>query len=156
MSQFQPVTDSDTLFPTDTVLRVTGTSANQLKYWTKIRLVEPRRDSKKYFYSFRDIIKIRVISNLKNKGLSLQKIRKGIQNLTRVLPPDDDPLSRLMIYTDGQDMIVMEKGMYFSATSMQRYFQFDMEQLRTDIIEFQSIEVVTEKNATRQIDSAVK
>ena len=126
------------LFSTDMVLRVTGATANQLKYWVKIGLVSPAQDGRRYLYTFRDVIKIRVISNLKNEGLSLQKIRKGIDNLTKVLPSDDDPLSRLIIFTDGQEMIAMEKGMYFSATSMQRYFRFDLEQLQTSIINFQS------------------
>lgn len=129
---------STTLFSTELVLRVTAASANQLKYWIKIGLISPTHVGKRYLYTFRDVIKIRVISNLKNEGLSLQKIRKGINNLTKVLPSDDDPLSRLIIFTDGQEMIAMEKGMYFSATSMQRYFRFDLEQLQTSIIKFQS------------------
>jgi DNA-binding transcriptional MerR regulator len=129
---------SNTLFPTDLVLRVTGASANQLKYWVKIGLVAPQKDGKRYLYTFRDIIRIRVVSDLKNNGLSLQKVRRGIDNLTQVLPIHDDPLARLIIFTDGQDMIAMEKGMYFSATSMQRYFQFDLEQLRAFISKIQS------------------
>ncbi len=75
---------------------------------------------------------------MKSKGLSLQKIRKGIENLARVLPSDDDPLSQLIIHTDGHEMIAVEKGMYYSATSMQRFFQFDMGQLKTKIIKLQS------------------
>ncbi len=126
------------LFSTDMVSRVTGATANQLKYWVKIGLISPTQDGRRYLYTFRDVIKIRVISNLKDEGLSLQKIRKGIDNLTKVLPSDDDPLARLIIFTDGQEMIAMEKGMYFSATSMQRYFRFDLEQLQTSIINFQS------------------
>jgi DNA-binding transcriptional MerR regulator len=129
---------SMTLFSTDVVLRVTGASANQLKYWVKIGLVIPTQDGKRYLYSFRDIIRIKVVADLKNKGLSLQKIRKGIDNLAKVLPADDDPLSKLIIFTDGHDMVAMEKGMYFSATSMQRYFQFDIELLQASIIRFQS------------------
>ena len=127
-----------TLFSTDMVLRVTGASVNQLKYWVKIGLVTPIQNGKRYLYSFRDIIRIKVVADLKNKGLSLQKIRKGIDNLAKVLPADDDPLSKLIIFTDGHDMVAMEKGRYFSATSMQRYFQFDIEQLQASIIRFQS------------------
>lgn len=128
---------STTLFPTDLVLRVSGASANQLKYWVKIGLVEPTKDCKKYWYTFRDILKLKVIISLKNNGLSLQTIRKGIDNLAKVLPSGSDPLSRLIIFTDGRDMIVMEKGMYFSATSMQQFFRFDTEQLQATIIRIQ-------------------
>ena len=142
------------LFSTDAVLRVTGTSPNQLKYWVKIGLVAPIQDGKRYFYKFRDIIRIQVVANLKTKGLSLQKIRKGIDNLAKVLPPDDDPLSKLIIFTDGHDMIAMEKGMYFSATSMQHYFRFDIEQLQASIIRFQSNETL-KADADRLPDTKV-
>lgn len=129
---------SKILFSTDIVVRVTDASANQLKYWVKIGLVSPIKEGKRYLYTFRDIIRIRVVTNLKIKGLSLQKIRKGIDNLTEVLPAEDDPLARLVIFTDGQDMIAMEKGMYFSATSMQQYFRFDLGQLQASILKIQS------------------
>ena len=142
-----------TLFSTDVVLRVTGASANQLKYWVKVGLVLPVKDGRRYLYRFRDVIRLRVIANLKNKGLSLQKIRKGLDNLSKVLPPDGDPLSSLIIFTDGQDMIAIEKGMYFSATSMQRYFQFDLEELQTKIIKVQSEDKSQKKVSGAMVDS---
>jgi DNA-binding transcriptional MerR regulator len=151
LSFFQPTMIMNAPFPTDMVLKVTGASANQLKYWIKIGLIGPHREGKRYFYTFRDIIKLRVISNLKNKGLSLQKIRNGIDNLTKVLPREDDPLSRLVIFTDGQDMIAMEKGAYFSATSLQRYFRFDMGQLHARITKIQSEEGLKEKVPSPQL-----
>lgn len=145
---------STTLFPTDLVLRVSGASANQLKYWVKIGLVEPERNGKKCFYTFRDIIKLKVINSLKQKGLSLQTIRKGLDNLARALPSDTDPLSRLIIFTDGQDMMVMEKGMYFSATSMQRFFQFDTQQIEATVIQIQSEEIAAQEASLARAGSA--
>ena len=52
--------------------------------------------------------------------------------------PDDEPLSRLIIYTDGMDMIVVEKGKYFSAITRQHYFRFDTEQIGAEIIRLQN------------------
>ncbi|MFX0204356.1 MAG: MerR family transcriptional regulator [Candidatus Hodarchaeota archaeon] len=127
-------------FPTKQVRRLTGATNNQLKYWVKTGLVCPKLDGKTFTYSFRDIIKLRVIVSLKENGLSLQKIKKGLKNLSEMLPDSDDLLSRLVIHTDGFDMIVNEKGMYFSATTMQRYFRFDTEQLKADIIKIQKEE----------------
>ena len=51
--------------------------------------------------------------------------------------PDDEPLSRLIIYTDGMDMIVVEKGKYFSAITKQQYFRFDTEQIGAEITKLQ-------------------
>ena len=125
------------IFPTKFVQKLTGATLNQLKYWVRIRLVAPKREGKSFFYSFKDIVKLRVLVSLRNKGLSLQKVRKGIKNLSMMLP-DDEHLSRLIIYTDGVDMIVVEKGKYFSAITKQQYFRFDTEQIGAEIIRLQN------------------
>ncbi|MCG2774107.1 MAG: hypothetical protein L6406_00360 [Desulfobacterales bacterium] len=74
---------------------------------------------------------------MKRRGLSLQKVREGIRNLSAMLP-DDEPLSRLIIYTDGVDMIVVEKGKYFSAITRQHYFRFDTEQIGAEVVRLQN------------------
>ncbi len=124
------------IYPTNLVRKLTGVTLNQLKYWVRINLVSPGRDGKFSFYSFKDIVKLRVLVSLRKEGLSLQKVREGIRNLTKMLP-DEEPLSRLVIYTDGMDMIVVEKGKYFSAITRQQYFRFDTEQIRAEIIKLQ-------------------
>ena len=115
------------------VCKLTGATLNQVKYWVRINLVSPRREGKSSFYSFKDIVKLRVLVSLRKNGLSLQKIREGIKNLSAMLP-DNKALSQLIIYTDGMDMIVVEKGKYFSALTKQRYFRFDTEQIGAEII----------------------
>ncbi|MCK4792515.1 MAG: MerR family transcriptional regulator [Desulfobacteraceae bacterium] len=124
-------------YPTNLVRKLTGATPNQLKYWVRINLVSPERKGKSSFYSFKDIVKLRVLGSLRNKGLSLQKVRKGIEDLSKMLP-DDEPLSRLIIYTDGIDMIVVEKGKYFSAITRQQYFCFDTEQIGAEIFMLQN------------------
>ena len=130
----------DNPYPTNLVRKLTGATPNQLKYWVRIDLVSPKRRGKASFYSFKDIVKLRVLASLRNRGLSLQKVRKGIKTLSDMLP-DDEPLSRLIIYTDGVDMIVVEKGKYFSAITRQQYFRFDTEQIGSQIVSLQKSEV---------------
>jgi len=108
-----------------------------LKYWVRINLVSPERIGKASFYSFKDIVELRILVSLRRAGLSLQKMREGVRNLSRMLP-DDEPLTRLIIYTDGTDMIVVEKGMYFSAITKQQYFRFDTEQIGVEITRLQN------------------
>jgi len=125
------------IYSTKLVQKLTRASLNQLKYWVKISIVSPEKKGKYSFYSFKDIIKLRVLVSLRRKGLSLQKVREGMENLSRMLP-DDEPLSRLIIYTDGVDMIVVEKGKYFSAITKQQYFRFDTEQIGAEIVSLQN------------------
>jgi DNA-binding transcriptional MerR regulator len=124
------------VYKTDLVMKLTGATSNQLKYWARIGITEPEVSGRRAFYSFKDIIKLRVLVSLRKKGLSLQKVRLGISRLSRVLPKND-PISRVLIYTDGLDMIVVEKGKYFSAITEQQYFQFDTEQIRAEIKKLQ-------------------
>jgi len=124
--------------PTKTALRLTKATENQLKYWVRSELVHPQRIGKSYYYSFRDIIRLKMIVTLKIKGLSLQMIRKGLKNLSEALPESDELLSRLVIYTNGIDMIVCEKGRHFSAITRQRYLSIDTEKIQSNILELPS------------------
>lgn len=123
-------------YSTNLVRKLTGATLNQLKYWVRINLVSPEREGKSSLYSFKDIVKLRVLVSLRHRGLSLQKVRKGIETLSNMLP-EDEPLTRLIIYTDGIDMIVVEKGKYFSAITRQQYLRFDTEQIGSEIISLQ-------------------
>ena len=122
------------VYKTDLVIKLTGATANQLKYWSRMELVAPKINGRRAHYSFKDIVKLRVLVSLRKNGLSLQKVRLGISRLSKVLP-DAEPISRLIIYTDGIDMIVVEKGKYFSAITRQQYFRFDTEQIGAEITE---------------------
>ena len=124
-------------YSTKFVRKLTGATENQFKYWVKIRIVTPERIGKTHYYSFRDIVKLRVLVQLRRNGLSLQKVRKGIDNLSRILPDTEDPMTRLMIHTDGIDMIVVEKGNYFSAITRQQYFTFDTGKIKSEMIRLQ-------------------
>ena len=70
------------IYPTNLVRKLTGATLNQLKYWVRINLISPDREGKSSFYSFKDIVKLRVLVSLRKEGLSLQKVREGIKNLT--------------------------------------------------------------------------
>lgn len=128
-------------YPTKQVLQITQTTENQLKYWVRTNLVKPARKGKVYYYTFRDLIKLRLIVSLKNQGLSLQKIRKGLANLSKALPVSDESLSRLVIYTNGFDMIVSEKGMHFSAITKQRYLSIDTAKIKAKIQKLDSSKI---------------
>ena len=127
-------------YSTKFVRKLTGATENQFKYWVKLRIITPERIGKTHYYSFRDIIKLRVLVQLRRNGLSLQKVRAGIDNLSRILPDTQDPMTRLMIHTDGIDMIVVEKGNYYSAITRQQYFTFDTGQIESEMIKLQKAE----------------
>ncbi len=66
------------------VCKIVGISYRQLDYWTTTGLVTPSvRDAdgsgSQRLYSFEDIVQLRIIKNLLDTGVSLQRIRTAIE-----------------------------------------------------------------------------
>jgi hypothetical protein len=61
LSFFQPKIIMKNIYPTKLVHKLTGATINQLKYWVRINLIFPERVGKTHFYSFKDIIKLKLI-----------------------------------------------------------------------------------------------
>ena len=86
---------------------VTGASPHQLEHWERAGLVKPSvrrahgRGSRRR-YSYLDLVHIRVIKELREGGMSLQKIRKAIGALRKVQPDQPDPFRELRLVTDGR------------------------------------------------------
>lgn len=64
-------------------------SARQLDYWIVREVVKPsccyrlKKDPRRvtYLFTFRDIVQIRIVKSLRDQGISLQEIRKALDNL---------------------------------------------------------------------------
>jgi DNA-binding transcriptional MerR regulator len=66
-------------------MELTGISLRQLQWWDERRIVVPARDGHKRIYSLEDLAEIAVICELRERGFSLQKIRRVIRFLQRDL-----------------------------------------------------------------------
>jgi DNA-binding transcriptional MerR regulator len=58
-------------------------------------------------YSFTDLVQLRVAKTLKDKGLSLQRIRKSIHYLKKAFPELEKPLAEKKLITDGETIFVL-------------------------------------------------
>lgn len=71
--------------------RLSGVSLHQLRHWDAIGLLQPsfasgeHREAYSRVYSFRDIVSLRVLNDLRNnKGISLQHLRKVADKLSHL------------------------------------------------------------------------
>ena len=64
---------------------LTGISLRQLQWWDERGIVVPARDGHKRVYSLDDLAEVAVICELRERGFSLQKIRRVIRFLQREL-----------------------------------------------------------------------
>lgn len=89
--------------------RFTGCTGNQLRYWDKIGLVRPSiqptggRPGVRRFYSFRDLVALKVVKSLLDGGMSLQRVRRAFEYL-RENAGLEEHLSSLKLVTDGQSV----------------------------------------------------
>jgi DNA-binding transcriptional MerR regulator len=72
-------------FTSNEVIALTGITARQLQWWDERGLVVPARQGRNRLYSSDDLAEIAVLSELRRKGFSLQRVRKIMRFLQREL-----------------------------------------------------------------------
>ena len=89
--------------------RLTGCTAHQLRYWDRVKLVIPTiqstggRPGRRRFYSFRDLVALRVVKSLLDNGMSVQRVRRAWDYLRRTAEMDRH-LAEVQLVTDGQSI----------------------------------------------------
>jgi DNA-binding transcriptional MerR regulator len=97
--------------------RFTGCTPRQLRYWDQVGLVRPSiqrtggRPGIPRMYSFRDLVALRVVKSLIDAGLSLQRVRRAWEFLSKRAGLDRH-LSEVKLVTDGKNVfrVVRREG----------------------------------------------
>jgi DNA-binding transcriptional MerR regulator len=90
-------------FAAPEVCRIVQITYRQLDYWARTELVTPSiRDASgsgtQRLYSFQDLVTLRVIKNLLDTGVSLQRVRNAVEHLRDM----DRPLTEVTLMSDGR------------------------------------------------------
>jgi DNA-binding transcriptional MerR regulator len=70
-----------TEFTSREVVQLTGISARQLQWWDERGIVVPARQGRRRLYSLEDLSEVAVICELRDRGFSLQRVRKVLRFL---------------------------------------------------------------------------
>jgi DNA-binding transcriptional MerR regulator len=70
-------------FSTNDVIALTGLTGRQLQWWDERRLVSPEHRGHRRLYSWDQLVTAAVISQLRRRGFSLQRVRKIVAFLER-------------------------------------------------------------------------
>jgi hypothetical protein len=106
------------------VARITGVSRARLRYWERTSLLEPqaplRPDDRPTLrdtapgvatdrddFGFRDLVDVRSVLTLLDRGVSLRRIRSNVRELREKMPEVDLPLRALRPWTDGSRRVVV-------------------------------------------------
>ena len=90
------------------VCKIVGISYRQLDHWTTTKLIKSSLRNIKGSghhreYSFEDLLKIKIIKNLRDTGISLQKIRIALNSLQKILNTGAS-YSDITVVSDGQSI----------------------------------------------------
>jgi len=90
-------------FAAPEVCRIVQITYRQLDYWARTELVTPSiRDASgsgtQRLYSFQHLVTLRVIKNLLDTGVSLQRVRNAVEHLRDM----DRPLTEVTLMSDGR------------------------------------------------------
>jgi len=99
-------------FNSKAVSKIIGIPTRVIDYWDRTNFIKPSISEASGYgsvrlYSFTDLIQFRVANFLRDKGLSLQKIRKSLNYLRKHIPEVENPLAQLRFLTDGETIFVL-------------------------------------------------
>ncbi len=122
-------------FSTNKVSARTGVSARQLRWWGKQALIKPgalpgRKPGQTRRYTLQDLICIIIIKALRDKGVSLQKIRKSVDSIKRT--GVQNPLSQLRVACLA-NRVLFKKGDNYLEISGQTVIQETLEKIRPEL-----------------------
>jgi DNA-binding transcriptional MerR regulator len=70
-------------FTSREVVARTGITPRQLQWWDERKIVVPEREGRRRLYSMEDLAEVVVICELRQRGFSLQRVRKVMRFLQR-------------------------------------------------------------------------
>jgi Flp pilus assembly protein TadD len=116
-------------FSPDEVQRILGLTGKQLDYWDRLGLVSPRREKGIRSYDFRDLIGLRTVKQLAEKGVPANRLQRALAALRAKLSQVQAPLAELRVLSDGRDVIVERGGSRLKPLSGQFVLNFETREL---------------------------
>jgi DNA-binding transcriptional MerR regulator len=122
------------LYRSREVAQILGISRRQLQYWAQTDLVRPslRSSGGHHRYTFQDLIALKAAKRLIDAGVSVQRLRKSIGALRRILPTVKRPLAELVLVATGDIVLVLRGGAAFEAATGQEWV-FEVAQFQREV-----------------------
>jgi len=110
-------------FKRSDVCQIIGLSQRQIQYWDATNLLRPshRTPGGHGRYTFQDLIAYKTAKRLLDAGVSVQKIRRSIRELHRLLPTVKSPMAELTLVATGDVILVFYENTVFEAISGQEW-----------------------------------
>ncbi len=112
------------------VARILELPESRVRYWAQTGFVGPSgRIAGRPIYTFGDLVQLRALKDLVERGLPVARVRKNLEALRKHLPELDHPLQKLRVASDGETVVVADGDRAFEPLSGQLLFDFDVARL---------------------------
>lgn len=109
------------------VARILAVQESRLRYWMQTGFVGPTvRKGGRFYYTFTDLVAVKAAKDLLAAELPLQKARKAVESLKKVLPNDTHPHSKLRVCSDGETIVALKDDVAFEPVSGQVVMAFTL------------------------------
>lgn len=125
------------VFSPKDVAAIVGISYRQIQYWDSSGFIRPsiRRRGRYRGYTFQDLILLKIASDLRARGMSIQRLRKVIASVARLIERLDRGLDDLTLLLEGESILVFTGDVVMDRGSEQSFFEFRVPELRARIVE---------------------
>jgi tetratricopeptide (TPR) repeat protein len=137
-------------FSQEETQRILGLTDKQLDYWDRLRLVSPRKEQGNRFYDFGDLIGLRTVKQLVEKGVPANRLRRALAALREKLAQVHAPLAELRVLSDGKDIVVERGGTRLEPLSGQFVLNFETRELD------ERVRVMAGRNADEWLATALE
>ena len=126
------------VFTAGEVAEIIGVTRRQIQHWDYTGLIRPqgRTEGGHARYAFSDLVAFKTVRRLHDAGFSLQRIRKSIAQLIRLLPKVKRPLTELTLVATGEVVLVLYENAAFEAVTGQEWI-IEMSDIARDIARWQ-------------------
>jgi len=122
-------------FSIDEVARLFEITKGRLRYWDRTDFISPTGyDGARRRYTFQDLVCVRSAVTLIEGGVSLQRARKVLMQLSKKLPQAVHPITQLRIRGDAKTIIVSGEEHEFEADTGQLLIDFNVKSIEENIV----------------------
>jgi len=95
------------------VSRICGVAPGRLRYWRRMRLLEPHaRGRRRASFEFDDLVSVRTLVTLLDQGVPLRRIRRSLESLRKTMPHVERPLGGLRLWDASAMRVVLRHEGY--------------------------------------------
>ncbi len=123
------------LYTRSEVARLFEIPEGRLRYWAETHFLQPSaKRGRRRYYTFQDLISIRVAKGLLEGGIPLKEVRKSVDAIRVALPKVVRPLAELRVVAEGHAMLVRDATGTFEPQTGQLVLDFTVGGLRDDVV----------------------